>query len=107
MGKKEEVNPFEGCELMLDRIIVEGIKREDEVRETGFTVPAAAREAAINLPKYGIVMACGPGDMNKGEMKVKVGDKICYAFYSGVPISVRDRHFLIMREFDVIFILKK
>ena len=104
---KEKNAPLTNIELTLDRIIVEGIAIKDEIRETGFTVPAHAREKSINLPKYGIVVATGPGDPGKGEMKVKVGDKVCYAFYSGVPLSMDDRNFLIMREFDVIFTIKK
>lgn len=106
MGK-EKNSALEGVELMLDRIIVEAVPVKDEIRETGFTVPADARAKNINLPKFGIVVAAGKGDPGKGEMKVKVGDKVCYAFYSGVPLSMGDRQFLIMREFDVIFILNK
>lgn len=106
MDKKKN-SPLEGVELMLDRLIIEPIAIKDEIRETGFVVPAVAREKSVNLPKYGIVVAAGAGDPGKGEMKVKVGDMICYAFYSGVPLSTGGRQFLILREFDVIFILKK
>lgn len=107
MAKKNEGNPLEGVELLLDRVIVEKIKVVDEVRETGFTVPASARENNINLPKYGYIVAAGPGDPNRGEMKVKVGDKVCFMFYSGTPLTFGDRQFLIMREFDVAFIIDK
>ena len=105
MAKKDQTNPFEGCKLMGDRLIIEAIKVEDEQRETGFTIPAPIRMQNVNLPKYGVVMAVGPGDPAKGPLPVKVGDKICYAFYGGTPISVRDRQFLIMRAFDIHFIL--
>lgn len=103
---KNPVKALEGVEMLLDKIIVERIAIKDEIRETGFTVPAAAREQNINLPKYGYVVAAGPGDPSRGEMKVKVGDKVCYMFYSGTPLSIGERQFLIMREFDVAFILK-
>lgn len=107
MAKKEEVKPLEGVELLLDRVIIEAIKVKDEVTTTGFTVPADARAKTVNLPKYGYVVACGPGDPAKGDMKVKVGDMVCYIFYSGTPLSMGDREFLIMREVDIVMIIKK
>lgn len=106
MGKKENL-PLEGVELLLDRVIIEGIKVKDEVTATGFTVPAEARAKTTNLPKYGYVVAVGPGDPAKGDMKVKVGDMVCYLFYSGTPLSMGDRQFLIMREVDIAFIIKR
>lgn len=102
----KKVKPLENVELLLDRIIIERMKVQDEVRETGFTVPAEARAKNINLPQYGHVVAVGPGDPAKGPLKVKAGDKVCFSFYSGIPLSIADRQFLIMREYDVIFILK-
>lgn len=105
MDKQAKI--LDNIELLMDRIIVERIPVKDEIRETGFTVPASAREANINLPKYGYVVAAGPGDPVKGDMRVKVGDKVCYMFYSGTPLSIGDRQFLIMREFDVAFIINK
>ena len=99
---EKQAKPLEGVELLLDRVIIEKIPVKDEVRETGFTVPAAAREANINLPKYGFIVACGPG-----VTKVKPGDKICFLFYSGTPLSIGEKQFLIMREFDIVFVLTK
>lgn len=92
-------------ELLLDRIIVEQIKAEDEQRTSGFTVPAQARENNVNLPKYGWVVAVGPGDPAKGKMTVKVGDMICYQFFSGVPLTFDKTNYMIMREGDVVFTL--
>lgn len=106
MAKKENL-PLEGVELLLDRVIIEGIKEKDEVSETGFAFKAEWRAKTTNLPKFGYIVAAGPGDPAKGEMKVKVGDKVCYLFYSGTPISMGDRQFLIMREVDIVFIIKK
>lgn len=98
---------LDNVELLLDRIIVQKIAARDEVTETGFTVPADAREKNINLPKYGYVVAAGPGDPARGAMKCKVGDKVCFLFYSGTPLSIDDKQFMIMREFDVVFIIKE
>lgn len=94
-----------GVELQLDRIIVEQIKVTDEQRESGFTVPAAAREKNVNLPKYGWIVAVGPGDPQKGPMTLKVGDLICYQFYSGTPLTFNKTDYMIMRAGDVVFTL--
>lgn len=104
---KDEGTPLSWVELLLDRVIVEKIAVEDEVRETRFTVPASAREQNINLPKYGYIVAAGPGDPNKGQMKVKVGDKVCFMFYSGTPLSIGEKQYMIMREPDIAFIIRK
>lgn len=92
-------------ELLLDRVIIEQIKAEDEERSSGFTVPAAARANNINLPKYGWIVAAGPGDPAKGPMTVKVGDMVCYTFYSGTPLTFGSTNYMIMREGDIVFTL--
>ncbi len=103
---KKKVEPLKVVkELLLDRIILQAIKQSDIELESGIVIPAFAAEKSVNLPKFGYVVAAGPGDPNKGEMKVKVGDKVCYAFYSGIPMTVGKVDYLIMRDFDVLFIL--
>lgn len=99
-----EKNKLE-VELLLDRVIIEGIKKEDEQRASGFTVPAKAREQNQNLPKYGYIVAVGPGDPAKGKMSVRVGDLVMYQFYSGVPLTMNNTDYLVMREGDICFIM--
>ena len=88
-----------------DRVLVKPLQQE-EVKKGGIIIPDTAKEK----PQEGQVMAAGPGRMSDGgkilAMSVKVGDKILYGKYSGSEVSVDGGEFLIMRESDILAVLK-
>ncbi len=88
-----------------DRVLVKPLQQE-EVKKGGIIIPDTAKEK----PQEGQVIAAGPGRLSdEGKilsMSVKVGDKILYGKYSGSEVSVDGSEFLIMRESDILAVLK-
>jgi chaperonin GroES len=90
---------------LADRILVKTLEPE-EVKRGGIIIPDTAKEK----PQEGEVVAVGPGRISdegkKVEMSLKKGDRILYGKYSGSEVTVDENEFLIMRESDVLAILK-
>ncbi len=88
-----------------DRIMVK-VLEPGEVNKGGIIIPDTAKEK----PQEGEVKAVGPGRISDEgklvEMSLKQGDRILFGKYSGSEVSVEDDEFLIMRESDVLAILK-
>jgi chaperonin GroES len=88
-----------------DRVLVKPLE-QDEVKKGGIIIPDTAKEK----PQEGEIMAAGPGRISdegkKIEMGIKVGDKVLYGKYSGTEVNVGDGEFLIMRESDILAVLK-
>ena len=55
-------------------------------------------------------MAAGPGKLSdegtRVALDVKVGDKVLYGKYSGTDVTVDGEDFLILRESDILAIVK-
>ena len=90
-----------------DRILV---KRKEETTQTtsfGIIIPDSAKEK----PQQGEVISVGKGKSNdEGKvfpLDVKAGDKVLFGKYSGTEIKIDGEEFLIMREEEVLGILKK
>jgi len=88
-----------------DYILVKRFE-EKEVKKGGIIIPDTAKEK----PQEGEVNAVGPGKLtDEGKripMDVKVGDKILFGRYSGNEVRIDDEEYLIMRESEVLGILK-
>jgi chaperonin GroES len=88
-----------------DYILVKRFE-EKEVKKGSIIIPDTAKEK----PQEGEVMAIGPGKLtDEGKrlpIDVKVGDKILFGKYSGNEIRIEDQEYLIMRESEVLGILK-
>ncbi len=89
---------------LADRVLV---KQEEaaEVNKGGIIIPDTAKEK----PQKGVVIEAGPGRTEDGKlvaMEVKKGDKILYGKYSGTEVTVDDEEFVIMRESDILAIIK-
>jgi len=87
-----------------DRIIVKP-EEPKEVKRGGIIIPDTAKEK----PMEGKIVAVGKGKMNDGKltpMEVKPNDKILYGKYSGTEVKINDVTYLIMREEDVLAIIK-
>ena len=89
-----------------DRILVRRLEEGETIRG-GIIIPDSAKEK----PQEGEVISVGKGKSNdEGKvfpLDVKKGDRILFGKYSGTEIRIDGEEFLIMREEEVLGILKK
>ena len=89
-----------------DRILVRRLE-EGETLRGGIIIPDSAKEK----PQQGEVISVGKSKSNdEGKvfpLDVKAGDTILFGKYSGTEIKLDGEDFLIMREEEVLGILKK
>jgi chaperonin GroES len=89
-----------------DRVIVKRLEEEEKTKG-GIIIPDTAKEK----PQEGKVIAVGDGKVNdKGErvaLEVKAGDRVLFGKYSGNDITIDGEEHLIMKEDDIIAIIKK
>jgi len=90
---------------LADRIVVKPLE-DTETMRGGLYIPDTAKEK----PQQGEVIAVGPGKMtDEGKRiapEVKEGDRVLYGKYSGTEVSVGDEQYLILRESDVLAIVR-
>ena len=90
---------------LADRVLVKALESEEKTKG-GIVLPDTAKEK----PQNGEIIAIGSGRLlEDGTMKsleVKVGDKVIYGKYAGTEIKVKDEEYLILREEDILAILK-
>ena len=88
-----------------DRIVVEVLKAKEKTKG-GIVLPDSAKEK----PQEAKVVAIGKGRVSEeGKVvppQVKVGEKILFGKYSGTEITVDDKEYLILKEEDVLAIVK-
>lgn len=88
-----------------DRVVV---KRTEEDQKTagGIIIPDTAKEKPIQ----GEVLAVGKGAIGDGgkiqPLEVKVGDKVLFGKYGGTEVKIDGEELVIMRESDIMGILK-
>ena len=87
------------------RVVIKALERE-EITKSGIVLPDTAKEK----PQAGTIVAVGPGRLNeKGERvkpELKSGDTVLYARYAGTEIKNDGQELLILRESDVLAVLK-
>lgn len=89
---------------LADRVVVKAQAAEEKTA-SGLFIPDTAKEK----PQKGTIVAVGPGRVengNKIDMTVKAGDTVLYGKYSGTEITLDDEEYLIMRESDILGIVK-
>jgi chaperonin GroES len=94
------------CTTLHDRILVRRVEENETVRG-GIIIPDSAKEK----PQEGEVISVGKGKSNdEGKvfpLDVRAGDRVLFGKYSGTEIKIDGEEFLIMREEEVLGILKK
>jgi chaperonin GroES len=89
-----------------DRILVSRLEETETVRG-GIIIPDSAKEK----PQEGKVISVGKGKSNdEGKvfpLDVKAGDHILFGKYSGTEIKIEGEDYLIMREEEVLGIIKR
>ncbi len=97
---KTKISPLQ------DRVLVRRLDEEEEASEGGIILPDSAREK----PQEGKVLSVGPGkvteDGKRQAPELKEGDRILFAKYAGTEVKVDGEDLLIMREDDVLAVLK-
>jgi len=88
-----------------DRILIKLLEGEEK-SPGGIILPDTAKEK----PQEGKVVAVGKGrlleDGTVRPLEIKVGDTILFAKYSGTEVSHEEKEFLILREEDILAVLK-
>jgi len=96
---KTKVQPLQ------DRVLVKRLDAEEE-KVGGIIIPDTAKEK----PQEGEVVAVGPGkvtdDGKRQPVGVKEGDKILFAKYAGTEVKIDGEDFLVMREDDILAVLR-
>jgi chaperonin 10 Kd subunit len=86
---------------LADRVLVQPQEAEEKTAG-GIIIPDTAKK---ERPIEGKVLAVGQGTKDE-EMVLKVGDKVLYGKYSGTEVELDGESFLIMRQSDVLAVVK-
>ena len=88
-----------------DRILIKLLEEEGK-SPGGIILPDTAKEK----PQEGKVVAVGKGrlleDGTVKPLEIKVGDTVLFAKYSGTEVSHEEKEFLILKEDDILAVLK-
>lgn len=90
---------------LFDKVVVEAVEQEERTK-SGFILPSSAQEK----PQTARIVAVGEGGMvdgNEVKMIVKVGDVVLFSKYSGTEFKVDGKEFTIIRQSDILAIVKK
>lgn len=92
-------------EPLADRIVVQVAPIEEKMSKGGLHIPVGAQQP----PQRGKVLAVGEGRYEQGHlipMKVQVGDTVLFGRYSGTEVELEFEEVLIIREPDVLAIVR-
>lgn len=89
-----------------DRVVIKRLDAEEKTK-SGIIIPDNAKEK----PQQGEVVAVGPGAWDEdGEKRipldVKVGDKVLFGKWSATEVKIDGQELLVMKQDDVIAIVK-
>jgi len=88
-----------------DRVVVERVD-SDEKTAGGIIIPDTAKEK----PSEGIIISVGPGARDETgkivPLDVKKGDRILFGKWSGTEVKIDGKDLLIMKESDVMGVIK-
>jgi chaperonin GroES len=90
---------------LADRVVVKPMEETEQMRG-GLYIPDTAKEK----PQQGEVIAVGPGKVNDAGTRVapevSVGNRVLYGKYSGSEVNVDGEEYLILREGDILAVIK-
>lgn len=88
-----------------DRVVVQ---REESEEKTagGILLPDTAKDK----PARGTIVSVGNGKLlengSRGQLQVKVGDRVIFSSYAGETFKVDDQELLLMREEDILAVIE-
>ena len=85
---------------LADRVIIQQAEAETTTA-SGIIIPDTAQEK----PQKGTVIAVGKGT-KYNPMTVKAGDNILYGKYAGTELKYNGSDYMIMKESDILAIIK-
>ena len=85
---------------LADRVLILPASAEEKIG--GIIIPDTAKEK----PLHGTVVAVGNGTKEE-EMILKEGDEVLYGKYSGSELEHDGKKYLIMKQSDVLAVIKK
>jgi len=89
-----------------DRVVVER-EESEETTAGGIVLPDSAQDK----PARGTVVSIGDGkildDGTRGELQVKVGDRVIFSSYAGETFKVDEVELLLMREDDILAVIEE
>lgn len=85
---------------LADRVLVKPTPAETTTK-SGLIIPDNAKEK----PLRGEIIAAGQGTKDE-QMVLKTGDQVLYGKYAGTELEYEGEKYLIMRQSDVLAILK-
>ncbi|HET6266963.1 MAG TPA: co-chaperone GroES [Acidobacteriota bacterium] len=89
-----------------DRILAKRIEEKEQVRG-GIIIPDTAKEKPLEAE----VIAVGNGKMTEDgktiPLDVKVGDRVLIGKYSGNEVKLDDVEYIILREEEVLGVIKR
>lgn len=90
---------------LYDRVLVERVETEVQT-PGGLYIPESGKEK----PSQGYVIAAGTGRVREDgatvPLVVQVGQKVLFGKYAGTDVKMGDREYLLMREEDILGIIK-
>lgn len=89
---------------LFDKVVARTLEAEEKTA-SGIILPGTAQEK----PQMAEVLAVGPGGLVDGKeitMQVSVGDKILFSKYAGSEFKLDGREVIILRQSDVLAIVK-
>ena len=84
---------------LADRVLIKPAAAEEKIG--GIIIPDTAKEK----PLKGEVLAVGKGTKDE-EMVLQVNDTVLYGKYSGTALELDGEKYLIMRQSDVLAVIK-
>ena len=87
-----------------DRVVLKHVLAE-ETTKSGIVLPGQSKEK----PQQAEVVAVGPGGVIDGKevkMEVSVGDQVIYSKYSGTEVELDDEKYIVVRQNDILAIIK-
>lgn len=85
---------------LADRVLIAAAKAEEKT-VGGIIIPDTAKEK----PLQGKVLAVGEGTKDE-KMILQAGDEVLYGKYAGTEVELDGEKYMIMRQSDVLGILK-
>ncbi|MBI2192334.1 MAG: co-chaperone GroES [Planctomycetes bacterium] len=90
---------------LADRILVKRVEAEEKTAG-GIVLPDTAKEK----PKEGEVIATGSGKLldsgERAKPQISKGDRVLFGSYAGTEVKLNGEDYLILREEDVLAIVK-
>lgn len=90
-------------EPLFDRVVL--LPKKSEESKGGIFLPSVAQEKS----QIATVIAVGAGGTADGKdvkMQVNVGDEVLFSKYAGVEVEDGDKKYVIVRQADILAILK-